>query len=151
MILLVAIALAQPFRFDRVDILAEDPGTWINYDLPQAPVAFTQTAVRLVEQVSVQWQLPVTNLYLGTSIASQSLTYELPWKHGLGVHGGLQTSLLLPRGAVLGAHWRTGRVRLGLGASVISSATWAHVDYSQWHVLPTIGVGVGRKYEAPAG
>lgn len=144
--LLATLALAEPFRFDRVDILAADPGTWINYDLPQVGVATTQTVVRLVEQVSVSWQLPNSPFYLGTSLASQSLAYELPIKGNVGVHAGVQTALLLPRGAFLGAHARVGRLRLGLGASALSSASWARPDWSQWHVLPTVAVGVGRKH-----
>ena len=40
--------------------------------------------------------------------------------------------------------WRAGPVRLGMGLSVFSEASWSRVDYRHWTVLPTLGLGFGR-------
>lgn len=148
--LLVASALAAPIRLDRVDVLAEDPGTWINYDAPMAPYAATQTAVRFVEQISFVVATPAPDIYVGLSVSSQSVRWErVVWKN-LDVHGGLQTSLLLPRGAFAGAGWTAwDRLHVAAGVSAVSNATWARPSWAQWAVMPTVGVGVKVGRRAP--
>ena len=136
------------FGFDRVDIVSEDPGIWLHYDAPMLGMNAATSAVRLLEQVKPVWTLPVKGLYLGTSISSQSLVYEhalLP-KQGLFVTGGLQTRLLMPRGALAGVAWRFGRFRLGVSLSALSTSSWARPNWSTWSFLPTFGFGVGSVY-----
>lgn len=150
--LFVAAALAAPIRLDRVDVLAEDPGTWLNYDAPMAPYAATQTAVRFVEQVSFVVATPAPDLYVGLSFASQSVRWErVVWKD-LDLHAGVQTSLLLPRGAFAGAGWTAGRLHVAGGVSAVSNATWARPDWTHWSAMPTVGVGVkvGKREKGPA-
>ena len=145
--------LAQPaqprFGFDRVDLLSEDPGVWLHYDAPMLTLNTSASALRFVEQLKFVWTLPMTGFYLGTSIASQSLVSESPLLQntGLFLTGGVQTRLLLPRGATVGLAWRAGPVRLGLSLNAQSTASWARPNWSEWSVLPTFGLGIGRTYQ----
>ncbi len=142
--LLVA-SLQGQIRFDRVDLVSEDPGTWVNYDLPLAPVYALPAGIRFVEQIKPVFTLPWEGWYVGASLASQSVAYErslLP-SANLFWSAGLHTRLLLPRGVHGGLAWRWGVMRLALGVSVTSEATWARPSWRQWSVLPTVGIGVG--------
>ena len=139
---------AAPVRLDRVDVLSEDAGTFLNYDLALLPAYPTIGAARFVEQVKVVFAVPVRGLYAGVSIASQSVSFESPlWRgadgYGLFWTASLHTRLLLPYGAHLGVDWRTGPVRLGLGASISTEAAWARPAWSEWKVLPVLSVGFG--------
>jgi hypothetical protein len=149
---LVAASLAlaaAPVRFDRVDVLSEDGGTFLNYDLPLSSVYYSsQVGARFLEQVKAVITLPVTGLYAGASVASQSLAYEgMLWRtwdgRGLVWTTSLHTRLLLPYGAHVGVAWRFGYVRLGAGASVSTQATWTHREWNQWRVLPVLALGFG--------
>jgi hypothetical protein len=144
------LVLAGPVQLERVDLLAEDPGTWINYELPAAPGYMTTPAIRFVEQVKLVWATPMAGVTVGTSLISQSVAYQRPLPvAGLAWSAGVQTSMGLPRGVFGGVSWRAGRVRVAAGASAVSSASWARREWSTWEVLPTVGVGivVGRKSE----
>jgi hypothetical protein len=137
------------FGFDRVDLLSEDTGTWVNYELPLIGASTTTSLVRFVEQVKVSFTLPAERLYAGVSFVSQSLNYEYPlvpsW--GLGLNAGLHTKLLLPRGAFLSVYWRCWHTRVAVGVSLTSAASWARPDWSSWTVLPTLAIGLGRRAE----
>jgi hypothetical protein len=141
------------FGFDRVDILSEDPGTWLHYDLPYAGTYPTAPAIRFIAQVKPVWRTPVRGLYVGTSLASQSAVLERPVFltdcHGLYWSAGLQTRLLLPAGLMGGVAWRYGPLRVGAGLSLVSTASWRHRNWTQWSALPTVGIGIGRRYQAP--
>lgn len=141
-------ARAADLRFQRVDLISEVPGSFVNYDIPMAAMNPVTTGLRWVEQIQVVVDLPVDGLSTGLSLGAQSLFYEQPLIEGAGLSWGLglQTDLLLPKGALADVSWRWKRLRLGLGGCVTSSATWAHPDWSVWQLLPTVGVGVGRGY-----
>jgi hypothetical protein len=147
----LAATLAGSFQFDRVDLLSEDPGVWLNHELPGTLAYPVKPAVRLLTQVKPVWATPVPNLYVGTSLVSQSVVYEHPlWAPGnLWLTGGLQTRWLMPRGALAGLAWRYGRVRVGLGMSAVSDASWARPSWTHWSFLPTVGIGVGRLHQPP--
>lgn len=139
---------AAPLRLDRVDILSEDAGTFLHYDLPLARAYFPTTGVRFLEQVKVVFALPVTGLYAGASIASQGVSYEgMLWRtqegRGLVWNASVHTRLLMPYGAHAGLAWRFGIMRVGAGASVSTEATWARPSWTQWRVLPVLAVGIG--------
>ncbi|MBN1337001.1 MAG: hypothetical protein JXB39_13670 [Deltaproteobacteria bacterium] len=149
--LLSLLLLAGPARtaalvFDRVDLVSEDPATWLNYDVPMVGVNTTTVAVRWIEQVKVSWRLPVQGLSIGTSLASLSVFWEHPvWSTaGISAGAGLQTALLLPRGVFADVAWRKGRFRVAAGVGAVSGATWADLDWTAWNVVPTLGLGVGR-------
>lgn len=138
---------AAPVRLDRVDLLSEDKGTFLNYDLPMAGAYVPITAGRFVEQVKVVLALPA-NLYAGASIASQSLSYEGPlWRsqdgRGLFWTASVHTRLLMPYGIHAGVAWRFGLLRVGVGASASSQASWARPAWSEWKVLPVLALGIG--------
>ncbi len=139
---------AAPVRLDRVDILSEDDGTFLHYDLPMAGASAQMAGLRFFEQVKVVLALPVDGLYAGASVASQSLAYEGPlWRSGDGRGlfwtASVHTRLLMPYGAHAGVAWRFGFLRLGVGASVSSEATWARPAWTEWRVLPTLALGFG--------
>jgi len=142
--LLVA-SLQGQVRFDRVDLVSEDPGTWVNYDVPLAATYALPATVRFVEQIKPVVALPWQGWYAGASLASQSLAYERPLLPQANLYwsAGLHTRLLLPRGIHGGLAWRQGMVRLAMGVSVTSESSWARPSWRQWFVLPTIGIGVG--------
>lgn len=140
---LLSLCMLGQNPLDRVDLVSEDPGTWVNYDLPVVGANSTATVLRFVEQLKLVWRTPVERLFVGTSIASQSLVYEHPLlEKSLFLSAGLQTKLLLPRGITAGLAWRAGYVRLGAGVSVLSSASWSNLNWTRWSVLPTVGVGI---------
>ncbi|HVE83429.1 MAG TPA: hypothetical protein VND93_11300 [Myxococcales bacterium] len=130
--------------FDRVDLISEEIGTFLNYDVLELPVYPTKPAVRFVEQVKVVFRLPWQGLYAGASIESQSLTYEHPiGPRGLFLTGGVVTRLLFPRGAIAGVAYRIGSFRFGLSASAFTSGSWSAPGSFQWTVFPSLGVGIG--------
>jgi hypothetical protein len=133
------------FRFDRVDLISEEPGTWLHYDVPLVGAYPLATLLRFVEQVKPVFQLPVKGLYVGTSISTQSLVYEgaLMEQMGLSWTVGLQTRLLFPTGLHAGVAWRFSRLRVGLSLSAFTNGGWGRPDGFTVQFLPTLGVGIG--------
>ncbi len=131
------------FGFDRVDLLSEAPGTFLHYDLPMYGTGALDKTLRLLEQITVVWRLPVQGFHLNLSIGTQSLTYEHPLVGGLFLTGGLQTRLLFPSGANLGVAYRAGIFRLGLSASMTTSGSWAAPGIFTPQFLPALGLGIG--------
>lgn len=146
---LVLASLTGQFGFDRVDILSEDTGTFLHYEVPMASARADITAVRFLEQVKPVFTTPVKGLYLGASISSQSVVYEYPLlpRYGLFATGGIQTRLLLPRGALAGVAWRWSWFRVGVSVSALSQASWMRPNWTHWDFLPTLGIGVGQAFE----
>jgi hypothetical protein len=140
------------FGFSRVDILSEDPGFWINDELPNVLAYPLRPALRFVMQVKVVWSTPVRGLTIGTSVSSQSVHYErnIFGFESVTVGAGLQTALLLPRGLWVDVAWHRGPYRLALGLSTISDASWGNLRWDSWRFLPTVGVGIGLP-DAPKG
>ena len=116
-VLLMSVAMASPLRFDRVDILAEDPALWVNDDLRRFDHSSRLGAVRFVTQVKVVAELPIEGVYLGTSLSSQSLVAERLIVSKLPIYGyaGIQAGLFLPRGFMGGFAYRKGPETFGLG------------------------------------
>jgi hypothetical protein len=146
--ILTASALARPLSFDRIDLLSEDPGTFVDEQVARATHSPTVTGIRYAEQLKLVVALPWEPVTVGLSAATQSVYLEprlTDW--GLGLTLGLQTRLLLPRGGLVGLHLRRGIVRVGLGANVLSAATYTRPAYDHWRVLPGVGFGLGRRAE----
>lgn len=151
-LLLALSAAAAPVSLERVDLLSEDPGTWLNYEAPQLQLATADmAAVRFVAQLKPVFTTPVQGLYVGTSLTSQSLVYESPLSEGPDIYvtAGLQTRLLLPAGVLMGVAWRGGPLRVGLSVSMLSEATWVRPSWSSWTVMPSLGLGIVRKAHRP--
>jgi hypothetical protein len=140
----MSMALAG-FGLDRIDVLSEDPGTFLSSDVPKIGRSTTVAGIRFVEQVKPVFTTPVDGLLVGLSLATQSVYYEQPVWRGLGLTGGVQTRLGLPRGVLMGGYLRTGPLRLGVGANVLSGATWTRPDFTVWRVMPGVGVGIGPR------
>lgn len=140
-------AQAAKFRLAWVDIVSEDNGTWLSYDLPMLGATPGTVGMRFLYQVQPVWGLPVENLYFGTSLQAQTLHYERTMKVSLGPgdlgwYGGLQTRLFMPNGAIAGLRWKTTRTRLALGASAFTPSTWRRPGVKTWSVMPSLGVSI---------
>jgi hypothetical protein len=140
---------SAPVQFDRIDVFNEVVPSFVNYDVPSAPAYPLGTAMRLVEQLSVSFTLPVTGLYVNASLRSQGITYEDKMNYsdnsGRGFYWvfGLSTRMLLPHAVNIGVAWRFSVVRVSIGVQAESGATWARPNWDQWQVLPTLGLGFG--------
>lgn len=147
--ILLSLSVARaltPVHLERVDIISEDPGTWIHDDLPVLLNTPRAPALHFAEQIKLVWAIPIEGLSIGTSYQSQSLFYErslLGWQN-INAGVGLQTFLLLPRGLWVDVSWRRGPLRLALGFSALSDASWTHLSWNHWRYLPTVGIGLGR-------
>ena len=144
--LVLTCAEASEFGFDRVDVVSEDPGVWLNYDLPTIGSYPIRPALRFIEQIKLVLTTPAEDLYVGLSLSSQSvvLEREIPGVAGLRWTVGVQTRALVPRGGFGGLAYRIGVFRFAAGASVASAAAWANLSWTSWSILPTVGIGIGR-------
>jgi hypothetical protein len=150
--LLLTTLLALPaqgakFRLERVELLADDTGAWLNYDLPMLGAHPLMVGFRLVEQTQLVWALPIENLKVGTGLESITVSYERSMSvdlagGDLGWYGGLTTRLLMPRGATAGVDWTKKRLRLAAGASMTSASTWARPGWGVWSPMPVLSVGL---------
>ena len=132
-------------KLTRIELLSEDPGTWLHYELPMAGSRPVTAAVRLLEQVQPVWQSPWQHVLIGTSLTVQTIQLERPigelhmqWSTGI------QTALLCPKGVVGAVHWQWRRIHLSVGVSLDSNASWQHRNWTQWTLLPTAGFGISR-------
>lgn len=144
------VATATPsFGFERVDVIAPLPGTFINDDLPRLTLDPLTITVRWLEQVQVVFTVPVEGLTAGVSLSAQSLFYAVPLFDvpGLELQVGLQTRLLLPAGFSAGLGWRWWRLRVGLGVVAGTEASWDNIDYDHPYVMPTLSLGIGRLFQ----
>jgi hypothetical protein len=146
LLLSLSMAMADPgWRLERVEILSEDPGSWLHYELPMARYRPSTAALRFVEQVQPVWQTPWEGIVLGTSLSIQTLQIEQALgETGLSWSAGVQTKLLCPRGLVGALHWERNRLHLAAGISASSMASWQNPSWSVWQVLPTAGIGLMR-------
>lgn len=145
---LFAPSSAAPFvRTERIDLLSEDPGTFLFDDLPRAAYTPRSTVLRYLEQVRFVATVPRYSLVFGASVAAQSVSYRFRVHPSAPIYGsaGVSTKLFLPRGVLLGAETWAGPIRLGLGLHVHSDATWSRPDYTRWHAQPGVGIGLGRQ------
>lgn len=145
----VEAAEAPSFGFERVDVVAELPGTFVNDDLPELAVDPVTIVVRWVEQLQVVFRVPVAGLTIGASIAAQCIYYAvpIPGVRGLELQLGVQSRLLLPVGLSASLGWRIWRVRVGLGVVAATTASWDSVNYDHPYVLPTLALGIGQLFE----
>ena len=146
-LLLAAPAQAAKFRLERVELLADDTGAWLNYDLPMLGAHPLMVGFRLVEQTQLVWALPIENLKVGTGLESITVSYERSMSvdlggGDLGWYGGLTTRLLMPRGVNAGVDWTKKRLRLAAGASMTSASTWARPGWGVWSPMPVLSVGL---------
>lgn len=145
-------SVAAPFvRTERIDLISEDPGTFVFEDLPRTAYTPRSTVLRWLEQVRFVATVPRYGLVFGASVASQSVSHRFRVLPDAPVYGsvGVSTKLFLPRGVLLGAETWAGPVRLGIGLHVHTDATWSRLDYTRWHAQPGIGIGLGRRPDGP--
>ena len=141
---LVVEAEAGPVRFERVDLVSESDGTWVRDELTRLGQTPRFATVRYVEQLTAV--VSRDRLQLGVSLATQSLRWEQPLSHThFAVGGGVQFAAGLPNGLLAGGAVRAGPVRVGVSASLTSAAVWGRPVYDGWRLLPSLGIGVGRR------
>ena len=148
---LLSVALAGPVN--RVDLLSAGPQPWLLDEAPLAAARPGTAALRLAEQVSVGWTLPLEGLAVGTSWRVQEVRYsrdlgDLPvaWVVGL------PTRLLLPVGVRAGLRLRLGDTHLELGAMADGGGSWVAPLPGPLRVTPTLGLGwwTDRRDKGPA-
>jgi hypothetical protein len=130
---------------ERVEILSEDPGSWLHHELPLAHHRPSTAALRFIEQVQPVWRTPWKGTLIGTSLTVQTIQFEKSMgENGLSWSAGVQTKLLCPRGIVAAIHWERNRLHLIAGLSASSMASWQNMHWGTWSVLPTAGIGLSR-------
>lgn len=139
-------------RLERIDLISEDPGTWLIDEIPRSTVAPRSAALRWMEQIRFGVVIPDASLVVGVSVASQSIAFRRPLLKRAPVYAqaGISTSLGLPRGGLVGVEAWTGPVRFGLGVHAMSQARWARPRWDQWRVVPGVGIGFGQSPFAAA-
>ncbi len=141
--LLAMVLCASAGPLARVEIVADDPGTFLIHELPMIGARPGATLLHGLAQVQPVWKAgPLT---VGTSIAAITVQGELPLTTladgELAGLAGIQTRLGLPVGTLLGLSWTRDALWLDLAASIRADASWARPEWSTWSALPTIGVG----------
>ncbi len=138
LVVLASTAVAGPLSLARLELLSLDPGSFVGQELPLAGVRPGTTTVRWLQQVQPVLHLGESPLALGLSVASQSVAWEEPLGPFV-FSAGIQTRLALPVGFFGGLSQDLGPVRLGLGGSYRSLATWAYpAGYRDWVLHPGI-------------
>lgn len=142
-IALLTATVSAGVHLDRVELLADDPGTFVYDELPLLAARPGGTALRAAAQVQ-----PVlgfgSGLTLGVSMAALTPGYELEASgnsHGFGFLAAVPTRLGLPSGLVLAGTFRHGPLWVDLGVRATSGATWRTPRYGDLRVGPTLGVG----------
>lgn len=138
LVVLTGTALGGPLSLARVELLSLDPGTFVGQELPLAGVRPGTTTARWLQQVQPVLRLGDGPLALGLSVASQSVSWDEPLGPFV-LSAGVQTRLALPVGVFGGLSRDLGPVRLGVGGSYRSLATWAYLDgYRDWVLSPGV-------------
>lgn len=144
----LAVALAAPVRFDRVDLVSETTASWQHDELPRLGQTPRVVAMRWAEQVQPVIAVPLGvdagALQLGASLRAQSIRYErAAFRPSWSVNAGVQLGAGLPNGALAGLSWRHGALRVGGSLAAVSAASWARPVWDTWRWLPAVGIGVG--------
>ncbi len=134
-------------RLDRIEVLANEDGSFVVDQLPTLSTRPGTTAVRFLAQV--QPVLALDNpVRIGLSWSHQVVGYELQLSSNevdrITLEPQLHTRLGLPTGASAELAWDRAPVRVGLGASLSSTATWALPRWTDWRVLPTLSLSWQR-------
>ena len=136
---MVTLAAAAPVALERIELVAEEPGTWLLDDLPTVTTRPASVTLRWLEQVQPVLRLGESPLRIGVSWTMQGIFYA----HDLGgleLEGGVQTSLGLPVGAGVTARRALGSWELGAGLGARCGASWADPRFTSWRVVPAVGV-----------
>jgi hypothetical protein len=127
-------------QLDRVEVLADDPGTLVSDELPLLLARPGGTGLRFLAQAQ-----PVVrfgdHFTLGTSLVAITPGWEVrPSERRLGGLVAMPTRLGLPAGLVVAGTVRTGPLWLDLGLRASSGASWVAPKYGDLRVGPTLGV-----------
>ena len=134
-------AACSAASLDRIEGLADDPGTFLTDEVPLLAARPGATSLRFIAQVQpvVRFDSGVT---VGASLSALTVGWETrPDDKGLGGLVAVPTRLGLPSGLVLAATWRRGPVWCDLGMRATSGTTWASPGWSDTRIGPTLGLG----------
>ncbi len=137
----VASTVAAAAALDRVEGLADDPGTFLVEELPLAAARPGVTSLRWLSQVQpvVRFESGIT---VGASLSALTLGWETaPDPRGVGVLVAVPTRLGLPTGLVLAGTYRRGALWMDLGMRASSGATWKTRSWTDTQVGPAVGLG----------
>lgn len=140
--LLCGLAFAGEWGVDRIEVITESDGTWLRDELPRWGSAERVVAMRFVEQVQVVTAVPLDGVRVGLSLRNQTLRWENEFAPAVHLGVGSVHRAGLPVGGMVGLAWGPRAIRVGTALTATSAASWARPNWSQWRVLPTVGVGV---------
>lgn len=138
----LSVAFAGPVALDRVELLADDPGSFLVDDVPLVLARPGVVSLRALGQVQPVARVGERGLTVGLSLSSLSVGWEsTPDARGFGALVAIPTRLGLPVGAVVGGVYRRGPLWVDVGLAARTDATWARPAFSPVRVGPTVGVG----------
>ena len=137
----MAVGAVSAATLDRVEVLADDPGTYVFDELPLLVARPGVTGLRFIAQVQpvLRFESGVT---LGASLSSLTVGWETrPDDRGIGGLVAMPTRLGLPSGLVLAGTWRRGPLWVDVGMRAASGASWVSPTWSDLRIGPTLGLG----------
>lgn len=143
MIVLFAVVstVAVAASLDRIEGLADDPGTFLVDELPLVAARPGVTSLRWLAQVQpvVRFESGIT---VGASLSALTVGWETsPDPRGVGALIAVPTRLGLPAGLLLAGTYRRRALWVDLGMRASSGATWKTPSWSDTRIGPTVGVG----------
>ena len=138
---MISVATASTVTLDRVEGLADDPGTFLFDELPMLAARPGVTGLRFMAQVQpvLRFESGVT---VGASLSALTVGWETrPDDKGLGGLVAVPTRLGLPAGLLLAGTWRRGPIWIDVGMRAASGATWVSPSWTDTRIGPTLGLG----------
>jgi hypothetical protein len=133
------------FGFERLDLIDDGGGGWVNYDLPMVAARPEVTAWKWARQLQLVLRTPVPGFNVGFGVGSVSFQYDVRVTRAVSAFAGLNTAWLMPRSLTLGWALHLGPIRVALGVVFASTSRWSDIHWTVWSVLPVIGLGIGRE------
>ncbi len=140
LLLMHAVAGTGP-HLDRIEVVSDDPGTFVYDELPMLRARPGATGLRALAQVQ-----PVIGVgrfvTVGVSLTALTPAVELSDDQtGFGAVLAMPTRLGLPTGAIIAGSWRQGPLWLDVGLRAHTGASWLVPAGGDLRVGPTIGLG----------
>lgn len=140
-------------HLDRIEVVSDDPGTFLSDELPMMRARPGATGLRALAQVQ-----PVIGVgrfvTVGVSLTALTPAVELSDDQtGFGAILAVPTRLGLPTGALIAGSWRQGPLWLDVGLRAHNGASWLVPSGGDLRVGPTIGLGwiPARQRASPTG
>ena len=138
----LALGVASAATLDRVELLADDPGTFVSDELPLLAARPGTAGLHFVAQVQPVVRFD-SGLTVGASLSAWTVGWETrPDARGLGGLVAVPTRLGMPAGLVVAGSWSRGLLWVDVGLRAASGASWVDPSWRDVRVGPTVGLGV---------